>query len=350
MSDTPQDNQNQDKDQARSDQAGKGQDEQKDKTKPDPVKEARKEARKKKIMAVLKNRTFQVVAGIVVVVALVLFMIHAFTHEDTDDAYTTGHIHNVASRVAGTVLEVRVDDNQLVKKDDILVLLDPADYQVQVDQARADYKKAKADYDRLKPLQGDDAISQQDFDSAESTFKVAEAKLRDAENQLSYCTIRAPSNGRIGHKTVESGNRVTVGGALMAVVEDVWVVANFKETQLGKIRRGQPVDIEIDILSGKKFRGYVDSLSPGSGATFALLPPDNATGNFTKIVQRVPVKIRFDADSIRGYEELIVPGLSCTPTISLKRNEENKEKPRPGDLIAQPPAPASPADSTAGGY
>lgn len=283
-----------------------------------------REILKKKAVALLKSRSFQVTAGVLVAVIVSIALYNAFTHEETDDAYTTGHVHNVASRVAGTVLEVRVDDNQLVKQGEILVVLDPADYQVQVDQARAEYIKAKADYDRLQPLKGDDAISQQDFDSAESAYKVDQAKLKDAEDQLSYCTIRSPADGRIGHKSVETGNRVTVGGALLAVVEDVWVVANYKETQLGNIHQGQRVDIEIDILPHKKFRGYVDSFSPGSGSTFALLPPDNATGNFTKIVQRVPVKIRFDTDSIRGYEEQIVPGLSCVPSVVL-----DSGKPRP---------------------
>jgi membrane fusion protein, multidrug efflux system len=99
---------------------------------------------------------------------------------------------------------------------------------------------------------------------------------------------------------------------------DDWVVANFKETQLGRIRPGQPVEISVDALPDHKFTGKVDSFQSGTGAVFALLPPDNATGNFTKIVQRVPVKILFDRASIRGYEQLIVPGLSVDPKIRVK--------------------------------
>ena len=290
-----------------------------EKKKPSPFKE--------KLGALFHNRVFQVAAAVVVVIALAALFYHAETHESTDDAYTAGHLHNIASRVAGTVLEVRVDDNQAVKQGDVLVVLDPADYQVQVDQAEADYVKAKADFDRLQPLKGDAAISQQDYDNAESAYKVAHAKLDDARNQLAYCTIRAPSDGRVGHKTVESGNRINVGAALMAVAEDVWVVANFKETQLGKVHVGQAVDIDIDAVPHKTFRGYVDSWSPGSGATFALLPPDNATGNFTKIVQRVPVKIRFNPDSIRGWEGRVVPGLSCEPSIVLKGGDPKRAEP-----------------------
>jgi len=275
----------------------------------------------------LHNRTFQIVAAIVVLVVLGIIIYDATIHESTDDAYTTGHIHNIASRVTGTVLEVRVDDNQVVHQGDVLVVLDPTDYQVQVDQAQADYEKTKADLARYEALKGAGAISKQDFDTYDSACKIAAAKLKDAQDQLSYCTIRAPSDGRVGHKTVETGNRINVGAALMAVVEDVWVVANFKETQLGGVRPGQPVEIAIDAIPGKKFRGVVDSWAPGSGATFALLPPDNATGNFTKIVQRVPVKIRFEADSLKGYENRVVPGLSCEPTILLRGGEPNRSAP-----------------------
>jgi len=208
-----------------------------------------------------------------------------------------------------------------------LVVLDPTDYQVQVDQAQADYEKSKADLQRAQTLKGAGAVSQQDLDTDESAIEVAAAKLKDAQDQLAYCTIRAPSDGRIGRKTVETGNRLNVGAALMAVVEDVWIVANFKETQLGKMRPGQKAAITIDAIPNKTFKGVVDSWAPGSGSTFALLPPDNATGNFTKIVQRVPVKIRFDQDSIQGFENRIVPGLSCEPSVLLRGGEANRSTP-----------------------
>ncbi len=105
----------------------------------------------------------------------------------------------------------------------------------------------------------------------------------------------------------------------MAVVErDVWVLANLKETQLAKVRVGQRVEVKIDSIADHLFVGHVDSFQPGSGATFSLLPPDNATGNFTKIVQRVPIKIVFDRESLRGYENRIMPGLSVQPKIDLR--------------------------------
>jgi membrane fusion protein (multidrug efflux system) len=275
----------------------------------------------------LGNRIFQLVAGVVVLLLLGDFIYTATIHESTDDAYTTGHIHNISSRVSGTVIAVRVDDNQRVHQGDVLVELDPTDYQVQVDEAQANDDTAKANLARAQTLLATGAVSKQDFDTYESASEVAAAKLKDAEDQLAYCTIRAPSDGRIGSKTVETGNRINAGSALMAVVEDVWVTANFKETQLGEMRPGQTAEITIDAIPGKTFRGVVDSWSPGSGSIFALLPPDNATGNFTKIVQRVPVKIRFDPASIQGYENRIVPGLSCEPTVLLRGGIPNRSTP-----------------------
>jgi len=143
--------------------------------------------------------------------------------------------------------------------------------------------------------------------------------LEDAKLQVSYTIIKAPVSGRIGKKSVEAGQRVQVGQPVMAIVEDrPWVVANFKETQLNKMRTGQTVEVEIDTFPKHKFHGHVDSLAPGSGNQFALLPPDNATGNFTKIVQRIPVKIVLDKDSTHGYEDLILPGMSSVVTVTTK--------------------------------
>ncbi len=307
------------------------------KKKPEEAKKDEKQAEKpeekkpspvrQKIGALFHNRTFQIAAAAVALLVIGYFLYNATIHESTDDAYTTGHVHDIAARVTGTVLKVNVDDNERVKQGEVLVVLDPTDFEVQVAQAEANYAKARADDERAQKLQGNGAISQQDFDQFNAALQVTAAQLKDARDQLAYTTIVAPADGRIGHKSVETGQRVTAGSALMAVVEDVWVVANFKETQLGKMRVGQSATINIDAIPGKTFRGFVDSWSPGSGSVFALLPPDNATGNFTKIVQRVPVKIRFDQDSIRGYEQRIVPGLSCEPEVLLRGGEENRSSP-----------------------
>ena len=143
--------------------------------------------------------------------------------------------------------------------------------------------------------------------------------MRDADLQLSYTKVTSPVKGKIGKKNVEPGNRVQAGQALMGLVEPkVWVVANFKETQLGRLAIGQPAVLKVDAFPEKEFSGHVESFSPASGAQFALLPPDNATGNFTKVVQRVPVKIALDLESLRGYEGRIVPGMSVEAEVETK--------------------------------
>ncbi|HEY0257841.1 MAG TPA: HlyD family secretion protein [Candidatus Methylacidiphilales bacterium] len=259
--------------------------------------------------------------SLALMVAVAAYLIYASYHETTDDAYTTGHVHNISSRVAGTVAEVAVDDNEFVKKGQVLARLDPRDFQVQVDKAQADYKRAKADFERVSALRksfnGDVAISKQEADQIEANLGVAQAALDDAIDQLGYCTITAPEDGYVGDKTVQTGNRVAVGTVLMSVVQDVWVVANYKETQVGEMLKGQKVRITVDEISHHTFTGTIDSFSPGSGSVFALLPPENATGNFTKIVQRVPVKIVLDQESVRGYEQRLVPGLSVETDVSL---------------------------------
>jgi membrane fusion protein, multidrug efflux system len=253
-------------------------------------------------------------------------------------------------------------------------------------QAQADSSKATSSYlqrtfERNGQLfyQGRGVISKQDLDTAQSqaetsvaTYKAnlaalnvasenvkvthaqeeaaraqaaaALAQLKNSELQLSYCTIVAPVSGRIAEKTVQTGNRVSVGQALMAVVEDnVWILANLKETQLERVQVGQPVEIKIDALPHYRFTGRVDSLQPGTGSNFALLPPDNATGNFIKIVQRVPVKILFDPESIKAVRDKIAPGLSAVPSIVVtqpvidKPYPEAPEKEKPSRQPASQP-------------
>jgi membrane fusion protein (multidrug efflux system) len=213
---------------------------------------------------------------------------------------------------------VLVDDNQFVKQGQVLVQLDPRDYQVKVDEARSSYIKDKAAYDRQNVVKGDGAISQDIYDQSQASITSDKAALDDALDQLSYCTICAPTDGNIGSKAVELGNRVEVGGQLMDVIQDAWVVANYKETQLGLMLPGQRAAINVDAIPSHQFYGWIDSFSPGSGTVFALLPSDNATGNFTKIVQRVPVKIVFDRESTRGYEGRLVAGLSVEISVDLK--------------------------------
>jgi len=145
------------------------------------------------------------------------------------------------------------------------------------------------------------------------------AAVDDAKRRLAYATIKAPADGRIGNRNVETGNRVQAGQVLFALVEpNPWIVANFKETQLARVRAGLAAEVSVDAIPGRSLRGTVDSVSPASGAQFALLPPDNATGNFTKVVQRVPVKILLDRRSLEDVGDRLRPGLSAVVDVRVR--------------------------------
>ncbi len=259
-----------------------------------------------------------IIAGVIAVLFTAWYFFDAFTHEATDDAYVTGHVHYVSPRINGTVTEVLVDDNQYVHKGDVLVKLDPSEYLALDMAAKANLIDAQNNLDRQQPLLATHAMAAQDVDHTRSTRDVDLAQEALAHLQIDYSTITAPSDGYVGRKNVEVGNRVSTGQTLMAVVEpDVWVIANFKETQLASMKKGQPVEVSIDSIPGKTFVGRVDSFSPATGNEFALLPADNSTGNFTKIVQRVPVKIVFDPASVKDYAELIRAGESAIVKVGL---------------------------------
>jgi membrane fusion protein, multidrug efflux system len=162
-------------------------------------------------------------------------------------------------------------------------------------------------------------IDKQQYQSNLAAIEQAKSDLDQANLELSYTKIDAPLSGRVGRRTVEVGQHLEVGQALMSIVQpNPWITANFKETQLNKMKVGQEVEIKIDSFPGKVFRGRVDSFSPASGAKFSVLPPDNATGNFIKVVQRIPVKIVFDKNSLGDYESRISPGMSCITTVIFK--------------------------------
>lgn len=161
------------------------------------------------------------------------------------------------------------------------------------------------------------AVSRSQADVAGAELEQARAAVAQAELELSYATIRAPVAGRVTRKAVEEGAYVQTGRALMAIVPaQVWVLANFKETQLTDMRPGQSAEIEVDAYPGIVFKGHVDSIQAGTGARFSLLPPENATGNFVKVVQRVPVKIVFDPPF--DSDHLLVPGMSVVPAVRVK--------------------------------
>ena len=408
---------------------------------------------------------FIIGAGVVVVVGGILglrWWRYASTHAGTNDAQLQGHKYEVSSQVNGAVQKVAIVQNEVVKPGQLLVQLDPRDYQAQVEQAKAalevaqkkaasakdtvaqsnastaaqittaqgsvnnsqaaisnaraglttaeegvpvaqaelakaiaTVEEARVNYERYQDLFVGGAVAAQARDAYRKTYEVAQAQvvedqkqvkqaqakvsearaniaeaqagllssegnlqqartgnlqssadssdyaaalaqvkqarasLAAAQLQLSYTTIEAPEAGVIGNKSVEPGDRIESGQPLMAVVgQEIWVMANFKETQLDRIRPRQPVSISIDALGGQKLTGIVQSLAPASGSEFALLPPDNATGNFTKVVQRVPVKILLDIVSLDQYRARLAPGMSVVVSIDtsqLKSDPGNQQ-------------------------
>jgi membrane fusion protein (multidrug efflux system) len=281
-----------------------------------------------------RKKIIGAIAGALFAVWAIHFAYISFTYESTDDAQVAAHTAVLSARVGGIVNTVNVDENTVVKAGDTLATIDQRDYQNAVKQADGDLGSLEAKqhdaertYHRMQKLFKSDAISQQQMDDAEESFNEAtrrlsgvQAQVDQAKLNLDYTNIKAPSDGKMGKKSVEPGMVVSSGQMLFTFVDtrERWVTANFKETQLRKMKIGQEAEIEIDAVAGKTFLGKVDSFAPGSGSTFALIPPDNATGNYTKIVQRVPVKIVFDKDSIKGYEDRIVPGISAIATVRVR--------------------------------
>ena len=396
---------------------------------------------------------FRILVGVVVIaiIGVVLWFVFGGSSESTDDAQIDAHVTPIAARVGGIVTRVAVDDNQFVEAGALLVELDPRDYQVAVDKARAELADAEAgamaarsnvpitataatsgvttarggiaqaegavaaaekeveaararlataqarqreaeanaakatrDVERLRGLLAKDEVSQQQFDAAnaaaeaqraavesarsqvteaEAGIRVAESRLTQAragaqqaqaelataqtgpeqlaatkarasaaearvqqsratlaqaELNLQYTTIKAPARGVASRKSVNVGQVVQPGQPLLALVEidAVWVTANFKETQLRDMRPGQRATVKVDAFGGREYTGKVDSIAGATGARFSLLPPENATGNFVKVVQRVPVKIVLDAG--QDPERLLRPGMSVVPKVSTK--------------------------------
>ena len=257
-------------------------------------------------------------------------MFHSFTHETTDDAFVDVHTVSVAPKIAGQVAVVRVDDNQLLKKGDILVEIDPRDFQVALAQAKANLAKDKAtqiqtdlNEKRALDLFAKKVISAQErdtnvatADASKATVQADEAAVQQAELNLGYTKITAPIDGYVTKEAVAIGDYLQVGQALMSLVPPrVWVTANFKETQLRNMRPGQPATISVDAYPGLKLQGRVDSIQAGSGAAFSLLPPENATGNYVKVVQRVPVKIVVDEQ--QQMQRVLGPGMSIVPDVAV---------------------------------
>jgi membrane fusion protein (multidrug efflux system) len=279
-----------------------------------------------------KKPNWKVLAAMAVVLAAagVAYWIYSSAYESTDDAEIESHALPISSDVSGQILNVLVDDNQHVKKGNLLVHIDPRTYQVRLDQAKAELDTARAeaaraasDAGRAKQLLDSDDISKQVYDKAIADADVMKARAELASKQVAaaeldmlHTIITAPETGKVTKKNAELRAFVQVGQPLMAIVtDDVWVVANFKETQLTHMRPGQQVSVEVDAFPGRALKAHIDSIQSGTGARFSLLPAENATGNYVKVVQRVPVKIVFD-DPVMDLG--LVPGMSVVPTVHLK--------------------------------
>ncbi|MGA9528876.1 MAG: HlyD family secretion protein [Terriglobales bacterium] len=406
---------------------------------PAPQPPSDSEARYRSRKELLGSTRAKVALGVVILILVVaaIFALRYFaSYESTDDAQIDGHINSVSARVSGHVVKLNVDDNQYVEKGTLLVEIDPADYEVAVAQARADYADAQAqasasdvnvpitnvntssqvssaqagvatakagiaaarqqfeaakaqvseaeannvkaqnDLVRYKQLIDKQEISQQQYDqaidsaqaaaaareAAKANADAAQAQIEQAQGKLAqanadlrtaqtapqamnvarsralssqasaerkkaqldqallnlqYTKILAPVTGIVSDRTVEVGQNVQPGQEMMKIVplEDIWVTADFKETQLRDMRPGQRVDIEVD-ATGKTYKGHVDSIAGASGARFSLLPPENATGNYVKVVQRIPVKIVFEPGETKGHE--LRPGMSVEPKVWIK--------------------------------
>jgi membrane fusion protein (multidrug efflux system) len=259
------------------------------------------------------------------------FFITTYGKESTDDAFIDAHIVFVSAKVSGQVTQVAVADNQPVKTGDPLVTIDERDYQTHLNEMRAkaasaeaEASRAAADAVRYATLFKNDEVSRQQLDqvnaaatATRATFLQYSAQAQQAELNLSYTQVVAPEPGRVTRKNVETGDYVQVGQPLLAIVPDhIWITANFKETQLTHMRAGQSVTVKVDAYPGHVFKGHVDSIQSGTGERFSMFPPENATGNYVKVVQRVPVKIVLDESDDSNL--LLAPGMSVVPTVSVK--------------------------------
>jgi membrane fusion protein, multidrug efflux system len=322
----------------------------------------------------IDQRTLLLLLLIVAVVAVAPFAWNYLqSYQSTDDAQIDGHIDPLSSRIDGTVVQVYPEDDDRVKQGDLLVEIDPSDYEVAVEQAKArlalalaqvasarqDYAaalanvreadatnfRAQRDAGRYALLLDKEVVPQEQYDqyaalalvdaakvdsasqAAGSALKAIAARQADGDaakavlNQallnLSYTKIYAPANGIVGRRSVQLGSRIQPGQTLMFVTDtdNIWVTANFKETQLSRMHRGEKVTIHVDTF-GRNYRGYVAHMPGASGDRFSLLPAENATGNYVKVVQRLPVRILFDPR--QDPDHLLHPGMSVEPTVWLR--------------------------------
>lgn len=276
-----------------------------------------------------KKRLLSIV-GLLVVIGVIYFVYQFLTYVKTDNAQIQANTVMLAPKVSGYVLKAAVIEGQKVKANDVLVEIDDHDYQntlkqlsSELEAVKANLRDAQNNYERIAKLFKSDAVSQQQYDQSFANYSAIKARhealsaqVAQAELNISNTKIRAPADGFIAKKSVEIGQLAAPGIPLIGFVSagDRWVIANFKETDLDDIKPGAKVDVEVDAISGRTYHGEVESITAATGATFALLPPDNATGNFTKVVQRVPVRIKLTGLANEDVERLRA-GLSAVVKV-----------------------------------
>src|SRR5438874_1979480 len=244
-----------------------------------------------------------------VAVAALLWWLHARKFEDTDDAQVDGYITAVSSRVPGTVLRVLVEDNQPVKQGDVLVELDAADLEVAAAQARLVEARANAPRQLVAREAG--------VSVRQANLELAQAQLHQAQLNLGYAKVVAPVAGIVGKRSVNVGDRVQPGQQLMSLTQngELWVTANFRETQIERMRQGQHASVHVDAID-RDYEGIVESFAGATGSRYSLLPPENASGNYVKVVQRIPVRIKLE----QGQPEMerLRPGMSAEPKVRVR--------------------------------
>jgi multidrug resistance efflux pump len=258
------------------------------------------------------ERVLVILAVVVLVIAGGYFDWNAFQYEDTDDAQVDGYVMPLSPRINGYIKAVYVDEGQLVHAGEAIMTIDAQDYKIAEELAQVNLSEALSTA----------ASSHHNANVQIADAEVArrEIQLAQADLNLSYTVICSPVKGIVGKRRVEVGQNVNIGQELVDVLplDDVWVTANFKETQLARLRPGQPVEVNVDAY-GRKWKGRIANLGGGTGSIFSLLP-ENPTGNYVKVVQRVPVRIDFDRTLGRDFnvEGLLKPGLSVEPKVKVR--------------------------------
>ena len=282
----------------------------------------------------MKNRKNLLIAiGSIAFVVIAYLVFEHMVYVKTDNAQIDAHALLISPKIGGFVTKVNVVEGQVVKKGDVLVQIDERDYQVSLVSAQSEQLSLEAkrvdsekNFQRIKSLFAKGVVSNQQYDTASASYNenkakydAATARVDQAKLNLEYTQLIAPSDGIIARKSVEIGQLAAPGVPLVGFVgnDSRWVTANLKETEISHVKPGQSVSITVDAIPGRTYTGKVESLSAATGATFSLLPPDNATGNFTKVVQRIPVKIALEGLNQEDMSKLHA-GLSALVKIKIR--------------------------------